>query len=484
MTEIFKYIINMSLTASWVILGVITARLLMKNLPKRFSYMLWAIVAFRLCMPVSLESKFSIFNFDALKQPQAVSGTKVLQSAVSTQSVGVPQSAAVSASKTQAATSVDDILAYIWLCGIAVLLVYSIISYLRVRRGVWAAIPYTQNIYRADSLSSPFVLGFIKPRIYIPFGLSENEEEYVLLHEQHHIERRDHLIKLFAFLLLCVHWFNPICWAAFILMSRDMEMSCDEWVLEKGTAPKEYSLTLLSFAANKRFTSPGFLSFGEVSARSRIKNVLKWKRSALWITVLAVVICICTVTVFATDGVSGEDKKTSSAVSKKNDTAVSAVQQNVQQPAESDTTIPFTDTPETDIPKETVPEKETAVPETTPPETTVPETTVPETTVPDTVPAQTDEIPGNSLIYSIISEAIPGPDGYMPKTQELQDDSNFYLPEFDSSSSKRGGTLPEVPDVKDPGDNVSMPVIKWDVGSNSHVLNDTPGYINKPGYQW
>ena len=170
--------------------------------------------------------------------------------------------------------------------GAAAILAYSLISYYKLSQHMADAVLWQGNVYQSVRVRSPFILGFIRPKIYIPFGLDEDTRCHVLAHEGCHLKRRDHLTKLFAFLLLAVHWFNPLCWLAFALMSRDMEMSCDEKVLaQAGNIRKQYSASLLSFAANRRLPLPSPLAFGETGVKGRIQNVLKWKKPKAWITV-------------------------------------------------------------------------------------------------------------------------------------------------------------------------------------------------------
>nr|MCR5681595.1 hypothetical protein [Clostridiales bacterium] len=184
-----------------------------------------------------------------------------------------------------------DAAAVVWLCGIGIMLVYAAVSYLNVRRAMATAIRLEDGVYESDRIRSPFLLGVVRPKIYLPLGVSGDMLRYVLAHERYHIRRGDSAVKLFAFLLLGVHWFNPLVWLAFALMTRDMEMSCDEYVLS--TEPdirKRYSYSLLSFASGRQLPSPSPLSFGEGDVKSRIKNVLGWKRPKRWVTAVAIVL--------------------------------------------------------------------------------------------------------------------------------------------------------------------------------------------------
>lgn len=319
MREIFFTVLNMSITASYVILALMLVRLLMRRLPKKFSYLLWSVAAFRLCVPVSFTSILSFFNIGFFDMTAAQSYgeeklTFVPSSAATNPSPSVsvglptvnsvineaiPESTQVAIDGLQKAPPLEtatNIAMILWIIGFSALFIYGVVTYIRARFMMRTAFVLEENIYLSDVISSPFVLGFIKPKIYIPFGLEKDEFKYVIAHERYHIKRLDHIAKPIAFLILCVHWFNPLCWLAFILMSRDQEMSCDERVLEseEGSA-KNYSKTLLSFAAGKRFPAPSPLAFGESSVKIRIKNALNFKKPRFWVSIIAVMLCVATV---------------------------------------------------------------------------------------------------------------------------------------------------------------------------------------------
>lgn len=308
MEAVFLQVLNMSITGSYIIFAVMILRLLLKKAPKKYSYLMWAVCAFRLCCPVSFGNIFSIFNLSFFSMPQN-SGASLEHIP---QNIGMMQSPRIYTglnsmdgivnsslpAPTDAAASINPmqiiifIAAIIWIAGIAAMLLYSIISYIMLRVKLRNSILYKKNIYQSDKITSPFVFGFIKPKIYIPFGIAENEMEYVLSHEQYHIKRRDYLIKPAVFLILTLHWFNPICWIAFMMMSCDMEMSCDEKVLSNGKAmSKEYSSSLLSFAVGKRPPSPCPLAFGETRIKGRIKNILKYRKPKIYVSVISVILC-------------------------------------------------------------------------------------------------------------------------------------------------------------------------------------------------
>lgn len=312
METAFLKVLNMSITASYIIAAVVLIRLLLKKAPKKYRYLLWSVVGFRLCSPVSFQSVFSLFSLKSFNMTTAQSsGGAALQYVpqnigTMTQpsvTLGIPTANTFISSALPAATpaaSVNPLQIWIavgtvlWCTGIAALLIYSVVTYIRLHRQMANAVLLESNVYQSDKVCSPCVLGFFRPKIYIPFGLDEKTLCYVLAHEKFHIRRLDHVVKPFAFLLLTIHWFNPFCWLAFYLMGRDMEMSCDEKVLSWGeeNIRKTYSTSLLSFASNRRFPAPSPLAFGETGVKSRIKNALSWKKPKMWITTIATVLCI------------------------------------------------------------------------------------------------------------------------------------------------------------------------------------------------
>ncbi|WP_217560225.1 M56 family metallopeptidase [Paenibacillus sp. GbtcB18] len=299
MTSLFLTILNMSITASYVALAVMMARFLLKRAPKIFSYILWSAVAVRLLIPVSFTSSFSLLR---LVQPQGKAGTGFMEFVP--QSIGMQKNpvvdagisgisrfinsalpAAAPASSANPMQIVLWITSIIWITGIVVLLFYSVLSYLKIRARIRTATLVRDRLFETDRITTPFVCGFLKPRIYIPTGLSEQELSYVLLHEETHIRRRDYWIKPLAFVILTLHWFNPLMWLSYALMSKDMEMSCDESVVrEMGDRIKgSYSTTLLSLAVRRSGLGTGSpLAFGEGNIKARIKNILAYRRPSPW----------------------------------------------------------------------------------------------------------------------------------------------------------------------------------------------------------
>ena len=295
---VFQQVVSMSLTASLVILAICGARLLLRQAPKKFSYWLWAGAAFRLVCPFSFPAAFSLLALAPAAQTVAETGPLTEVSYLP--GAGLPEAApgvgAADAVLPQAAGAGQalglwEVLGLVWLLGAAALVIGALAAYLRVKGQVATAVKFAHNVYECGAFRSPFVLGFFRPKIYIPFGLEPRQREHVLCHESAHIQRRDYLIKPLGFLLLAIHWFNPLVWLAFHLMSRDMEMSCDEKVLSQlgEEARREYSLSLLSIGSRRRFPAPNPLAFGETGVKERVVNVMKFRRAKRWVTVAAAV---------------------------------------------------------------------------------------------------------------------------------------------------------------------------------------------------
>lgn len=285
----------MSLIGAFVIAAICLVRLPLRKVPKIISYCLWAVAGFRLVFPFSIESVFSLMPFNAQIIPQDIA----LQSIPHIDS-GVPVVNDAVSSILPAATPYADanplqiwiaIGAYLWILGVTVMLLCGVISYLLLKRKMRTAIRIDGNIFETDNIFSPFVLGIIYPKIYLPVSLAASEHDYIILHEQTHIRRHDHIIKFVAYFILCIHWFNPLAWAAFLLMGTDMEMSCDERVLKElgHEIKKDYSRSLLSLATERRIISVSPLAFGEGGIKERVKNVLNLKKPSRIITILAIV---------------------------------------------------------------------------------------------------------------------------------------------------------------------------------------------------
>ncbi|NIK77709.1 beta-lactamase regulating signal transducer with metallopeptidase domain [Paenibacillus castaneae] len=331
MDTLFLKILNMTLTAAYVIVAVLLIRLLLKRAPKKYSYLLWAIVLFRLVCPVSISSELSLFNAPPFDMTAAQKSGQASLSYVPADigymenpgmTVGIPTmnvmisdtlpsaDQAASANPLQIWIQIGTVL---WFSGSLALLIYGMVSYFHLKRRMVTAIRLDNHIFESDIIRSPFILGFINPRIYIPFGLREQERVYILKHEAYHLKRKDHLIKPLAFVILAFHWFNPLVWLAFALMAKDMEMSCDEKVLsETGSGiAKEYCTSLLSFATNRRLPSASPLAFGETGIRERVKNILRFRAPKKRVIAFSAGACIIAVAVCATNPiVNGTLKET------------------------------------------------------------------------------------------------------------------------------------------------------------------------------
>lgn len=304
MSELFLSVLNKSLTASYVILVVILIRLLLKRAPKVISYSLWGVVAFRLVAPFTFESVFSLLPRTRDRSPNPIPQESMHQQSTQIHSgievvdsfVGRTLPAPTASDSVNYLPNYLHIGSYIWILGMMALLIYSFVSVLLLKKQLKNAQFIEQNIYEAENLKTPFVLGLIRPKIYLPVGLQAEERSYILLHEQTHIKRYDHIIKLVAFLVLSVHWFNPLVWVAFMLMSRDMEFSCDERVLRKMNSDiyikKSYASSLLSLATERQILNGSPLAFGEGNVKGRIKNVLNYRKPRFWVLVVSIVIMI------------------------------------------------------------------------------------------------------------------------------------------------------------------------------------------------
>lgn len=304
-------ILNMSLTASVAIVFVLLLRLLLKKAPKVISYALWGVVLIRLLCPVSIESGLSLFGLfetptvDMTEHSSAVEyipsnivHTEYPEVVLPVPGIGEAITEGLPQGEEQLRADPLEgpifIATYVWWGGILIMAVYGIVTWLQLRRRLVTASPLRDNIYLADEIESPFVMGLIRPKIYLPSAMEEREQSYIILHEQHHIRRLDHIVKALAFAALCIHWFNPLVWVAFILSGKDMEMSCDEAVVRKlGTQIRaDYTASLLSLATGKRIIAGMPLAFGEGNTKGRIKNLANWKKPAFWVVLLAVVACI------------------------------------------------------------------------------------------------------------------------------------------------------------------------------------------------
>ena len=321
MGDLFVSVLNMSISAAWVLLAVLILRLIFKKAPKRITVLLWCIVGLRLIMPFSVESIFSLIpsNETVSKawdspRPNLNSGITVIDNGVNNYLEGHYFEGV-----TRPAghfTDITTIAAAAWLICTAALLIYTAVSFFRLKKGLRTAVLLRDNIFQSEKISSPFVFGIIKPKIYLPFGITERNAESVILHEQAHIYRRDYLWKPLGFLLLCIHWFNPLMWLAYILFCRDIEFACDERAIGLLNTDKraDYSEALLNCSAGRHMLFAYPPAFGEVGVKSRVKSVLNYKKPAFWLAAAAVIAGIAASVCLLTSPKTGSSRSDSLVV--------------------------------------------------------------------------------------------------------------------------------------------------------------------------
>ena len=309
MSELFLKIVNMSISASWVVVAVLALRFCLKKAPKWVNVLLWGIVAVRMVFPFSIESVLSL-----IPSAETISPTIMMEQSPSVQT-GVPAlnhviNPVISGSFTPALGASANplqiwipVLAGIWLFGIAALFLYSAVSYCRLRRKVCEAVILRDNIYQSENVCSPFVLGIIRPKIYLPYHVDSREVGHVIAHEQTHIRRKDHWWKPLGFLLLTIHWFNPLMWLSYVLLCRDIELACDEKVIGKmGNAQRaDYTQALVACSVDRRLIAACPLAFGEIGVKERVKSVMNYKKPAFWIVLASVIVCAVIAVCFLTN---------------------------------------------------------------------------------------------------------------------------------------------------------------------------------------
>ena len=309
MNEFFLKIINMSISASWLIFAVLILRLVLKKAPKWVNVLLWGIVAIRLICPFSFESALSLIPSAETFPKKIISGPSFdVQSGITPvdnrindylgdryfEGVTVP---------ANNGNTIMTILTIVWTIGILLLVAYTVISYWRLHREIDTAVRYKDNIFQSENVSSPFVLGLIKPRIYLPFKLDGQDMEHVVAHEQAHIRRKDHWWKPLGFRLLTSHCFKPLMWLAYVLLCRDIELACDEKVI-KGLSNEQradYTQALVACSVNHRMIAACPLTFGEVGVKERVKSVMNYKKPAFWVIIIAVIVCVGVAVCFLTN---------------------------------------------------------------------------------------------------------------------------------------------------------------------------------------
>ncbi len=336
MSAFFLEIVNMSISASWIVLAVLLLRILLKKAPKWITVLLWGIVAVRLICPFSIESVMSLIPSAETISPEIMvehdimvehkplidTGVPIINDAVSpiieenfSQELEMELQGDTSMTPIQV---IIPILSWVWVGGMVVMLAYTVISYLRVKNKIGTAVRLRENIFQSENVVSPFVLGVVKPRIYLPFDMNEQDMEHVIAHENAHIRRKDHLWKPFGFLLLTLHWFNPFIWIGYVLLCRDIELACDEKVVKEfdNQQKADYAQALLTCSVNRSMIAACPIAFGEVGVKDRVKSVLNYKKPAFWIIIVAILASVIAAVCFLTDPVSKEEE---SEVSKEND---------------------------------------------------------------------------------------------------------------------------------------------------------------------
>ena len=313
MKAVFSQILNMSLTGSAVIIAVLGIRLLLKRSPKIYSYILWSVVLFRLLCPVSLSAPVSLLNW---LQPEitATSERTNTLSYIPYSEENMPDRTVdpvvsepqhvwqfQTAESETAKRDWIQIGTWVWVAGCCAMVILGAVQYARLKKRLVVCTPLKRNVYLADDIDTPFVMGILRPRIYLPTTIRVEERRYILAHERHHIRRGDHVIKMLAYLALCVHWFNPLVWLAFACAGKDMEMSCDEAVIKQLGAGirADYSATLLRMAKPRYPFAGTPLAFGEGDTKGRVLNMAKWKKPKLWISIPCAVACILVITACA-----------------------------------------------------------------------------------------------------------------------------------------------------------------------------------------
>lgn len=322
MASFFLTILNMSISASWLLLAVLALRLILKKAPKWVAVLLWGIVALRLICPFAIESPLSLIPSAQTvspgimmdRTPQINSGINAINSAINPV-ISDSLSPAPGASMNPLQLWIP-LAAILWLIGIAAMLIYLAVSYYRVKKRVRTALLLRDNIFQSECIPAPFVLGIIKPKIYLPMELDPQDMTYVTAHEQAHIRRRDHLWKPLGFALLAIHWFNPLMWLGYILLCRDIELACDEKVVKEmdNREKADYSQALLSCSVNRRVITACPLAFGEVGVKDRVKSVLHYKKPAFWIIVAAIVLTSTVAVCFLTNPATGMDSEMSAFI--------------------------------------------------------------------------------------------------------------------------------------------------------------------------
>ncbi len=356
MSTLFLKILQMSVSASWIAAAVLVLRLCLKRAPKWGTVLLWGFVAVRLLLPVSIESTLSL-----LPRTQAVLPAG-MAAPVQNGAAPVIGGMAVTAGAGEPLQTWLSVLAWIWAAGIAVLLLYTMVSTLQLRHRVREAVRLRGNIYQSERIDSPFVLGTIRPKIYLPYHMDSRDRQHVIAHEQAHLRRGDQLWKPLGFLLLTIHWFNPVMWLSYVLLCRDIELACDEKVIkELGCEQRaDYMQALVSCSVNRRRIAACPLAFGEIGVKERVKSVMLYKKPTFWIILLVVIACVVLAVCFLTDPVDSKTEQPADPIVSNTETTPEPADTAPEEPAQP--TVPSE--PEQDALKEALSAEQEALKDT------------------------------------------------------------------------------------------------------------------------
>lgn len=369
MNTFFIRIVNVSITASILVLLVLIMRLFLKKAPKWINVLLWSLVAFRLLCPIGIESPLSLIpktdwiptqvtenipnNFDSMPPDNIVVDPSVYGDNV-TITYPIANDPQIEIRK---GISTDYLLSCIWVSGMAVMVVYMLFSYVRIYCKIRNSKRFSENVYLCNEVETPFVFGLLRPRIYLPESMDSVNMSYVISHEKAHIRRLDHLWKPLGFLLLTVHWFNPLMWIAYVLLCRDIEMACDERVVKEynDIQRADYSEALLLCSVNRSLITACPLAFGEVSVKTRIKSVLSYKKPTLWIVIIALLLCVATAVFFLTDPNTDKEPPVEPPISENDNPETPPEEPKKPDVSENVTDEPTNTAPEYDLPIPTPP---------------------------------------------------------------------------------------------------------------------------------
>ena len=312
MSEIFLTVFNMSISAGWIVLAVLLLRLLLRRAPKWIAVLLWGVVAIRLVCPIAIESVVSLIPSAEtispqvlIENPQIHTGFPALNYAINP----IIQESTVTVAPEKSINVLQllvQVFSKVWAVGMVAMLLYAIISYILVKRKIGTAVILRENIYQCEGIGTPFVLGIVKPKIYLPFPVSEQDAFHVIAHERAHICRKDHWWKPLGFLVLALHWFNPLMWLAYILLCRDIELACDEKVVKEWDVERkaDYSQALLACSVGRRRIAACPLAFGESGVKGRIRSVLQYKKPTVWVIAAALLVSAVVAVCFLTNPTS------------------------------------------------------------------------------------------------------------------------------------------------------------------------------------